>query len=94
MIDYDAFREQVRCFLTEALTPDLRRAGQLTTSVFSDFEAALSWQKKLHAQGWVAPDWPEEYGGPGWDIQQRYIFQEECKLPKKHFIQRSWQGIV
>ncbi len=80
MIDYDAFREQVRCFLSEALTPDLRRAGQLTTSVFSDFEAALSWQKKLHAQGWVAPDWPEEYGGPGWDIQQRYIFQEECKL--------------
>jgi len=80
MIDYDAFREQVRCFLSEALTPDLRRAGQLTTSVFSDFEAALSWQKKLHAQGWVAPDWPEEHGGPGWDIQQRYIFQEECKL--------------
>ncbi|MGD2007469.1 MAG: acyl-CoA dehydrogenase family protein [Cellvibrionales bacterium] len=80
MIDYDAFREQVRGFLSEALTPDLRRAGRLTTSVFSDFEAALSWQKKLHAQGWVAPDWPEEYGGPGWDIQQRYIFQEECKL--------------
>lgn len=80
MIDYDAFRERVRGFLSEALTPDLRRAGQLTTSVFSDFEAALSWQKKLHAQGWVAPDWPEEYGGPGWDIQQRYIFQEECKL--------------
>ena len=80
MIDYPAFRESVRDFLHEALTPELRRAGELTTSVFSDFDAALAWQKKLHAQGWIAPDWPKEFGGPGWDIQQRAIFQEECKL--------------
>lgn len=80
MIDYDQFRDEVKRFLADNLTSDLIRAGQLTTSVFSDFRAALAWQKKLHAQGWVAPDWPEEYGGPGWDIQQRYIFQEECKL--------------
>ena len=80
MIDYQDFRESVQNFLDEALTPELRRAGELTTSVFSDFSAALAWQKKLHAQGWIAPDWPAEFGGPGWDIQQRYIFQEECKL--------------
>lgn len=80
MTDYTTFRGEVRAFLDEALTPDLRRAGLLTTSVFSDFGAALKWHKKLHRQGWVAPDWPEEFGGPGWDIQQRYIFQEECKL--------------
>jgi len=80
MKDYNAFREEVRSFLAEALTPDLVRAGELTTSVFSDFEAALKWHKILHEKGWVAPDWPEEYGGPGWDINERYIFQEECKL--------------
>lgn len=80
MKDYNAFREEVRSFLAEALTPDLVRAGELTTSVFSDFEAALKWHKILHKKGWVAPDWPEEYGGPGWDINERYIFQEECKL--------------
>ena len=49
MIDYPAFRESVRDFLHEALTPELRRAGELPTSVFSDFDAALALQKKLHA---------------------------------------------
>ena len=77
---HEAFRDSVRTFLGQALTPELKRAGELTTSVFSDFEAALKWHKLLYAQGWVAADWPEEYGGPGWDIHQRYIFQEECKL--------------
>lgn len=80
MTDYAAFRQEVRDFLAQELTPDLVRAGQLTTSVFSDFEASMKWQRILHKKGWVAPDWPEEYGGPGWDINQRYIFQEECKL--------------
>ena len=80
MTDYQIFRKSVKDFLGEALTPELRRAGELTTSVFSEFSAALAWQKKLHAQGWIAPDWPSEFGGPGWDIQQRSIFQEECKL--------------
>jgi len=80
MTDYTVFRQEVRSFLEAELTPDLIRAGQLTTSVFSDFDASMKWQRILHKKGWVAPDWPEEYGGPGWDIQQRYIFQEECKL--------------
>ena len=80
MTDYAQFRQEVREFLAKELTPDLVLAGELTTSVFSDFEAALKWHKILHRKGWVAPDWPEEFGGPGWDINQRYIFQEECKL--------------
>lgn len=80
MINYEQFRQTVKDFLKTALTPELQRAGELTTSVFSEFNAALAWQKKLHTKGWIAPDWPTEFGGPGWDIQQRYIFQEECKL--------------
>lgn len=75
-----AFRQQVRDFLERELTPELRRAGKLMTSVFADFESTMAWHRILHRQGWVAPDWPEEYGGTGWDINQRYIFQEECKL--------------
>ncbi|MEM9315674.1 MAG: acyl-CoA dehydrogenase family protein [Pseudomonadota bacterium] len=80
MTDYSAFRQEVREFLATELSPELVRAGELTTSVFSDFEAAAAWHRILHKRGWVAPDWPEEYGGTGWDINQRYIFQEECKL--------------
>ncbi|GAB3287356.1 acyl-CoA dehydrogenase family protein [Parahaliea aestuarii] len=77
---YAEFRLRVRDFLDHHLTPDLRRAGRLMTSVFADFEATMAWHRILFQQGWVAPDWPQEYGGTGWDIQERYIFQEECKL--------------
>jgi alkylation response protein AidB-like acyl-CoA dehydrogenase len=73
-----AFRDEVRAFLSENLTPQLRRVGALTTSVFTDKEWSLAWQRILHAKGWVAPSWPVEYGGPGWDEMQRYIFAAEC----------------
>ena len=26
----------------------------------------------------MAPNWPKEYGGTGWSVTQRYIFDEEC----------------
>ncbi len=78
--NYSAFREAIRDFLAGSLTPELARAGERTTSVFSDFEAGRQWQRILHARGWGAPEWPLEYGGTGWDIQQHYIFLEECRL--------------
>ena len=38
----------------------------------------MCWQKLLHERGWIAPNWPIEYGGTGWSAIQRYIFDEEC----------------
>lgn len=76
----NVFRSEVRAFLAESLTPEIKRAGELMTSVFADFDATMDWHKTLHAKGWVAPDWPQEHGGTGWTLSQRYIFQEECKL--------------
>ena len=73
-----AFQTQVRAFLDSALTPELRLDGQRTTSVFSDKHDNLAWQKILHAKGWVAPSWPAQYGGTGWNEMQRYIFSAEC----------------
>ena len=75
-----AFRQEVREFLAESLTPEIARAGELMTSVFADFDATMDWHKRLHRKGWVAPDWPQEHGGTGWTLSERYIFQEECKL--------------
>jgi acyl-CoA dehydrogenase len=73
-----AFRDEVRGFLEEALTPELRQAGRRATSVFMDKQFSLAWQKILHQRGWVAPSWPVEYGGPGWNEMQRHIFAAEC----------------
>lgn len=73
-----AFRGEVRAFLDENLTPGLAAAGRLATSVFIEPGFTLPWQRILHARGWVAPNWPEAYGGTGWDEMQRYIFASEC----------------
>ena len=74
----NVFREEVRGFLKENLTPELIEAGKKATSVFIEPEYTLPWQRKLHEKGWVAPHWPKEYGGPGWTEMQRYIFAAEC----------------
>lgn len=73
-----AFRDEVRAFLKDNLTPDLAAAGRLATSVFIEPEYSLPWQRILHSKGWVAPHWPKEHGGTGWDEMQRYIFASEC----------------
>jgi len=73
-----AFRDEVRAFLAENLTPELRAVGERQTSVFVEPQHSLVWQRILHARGWAAPSWPRAYGGPGWTEMQRYIFAAEC----------------
>ena len=73
-----AFRDEVRAFLDASLSPELREVGRRATSVFTDKQHSLPWQKILHAKGWAAPSWPVEYGGPGWGVMQRHIFAAEC----------------
>lgn len=72
--DDQAFREQVRAWIADNWNADLaRRIADKST-----FKAAQTeWQKKLQQRGWVAPGWPEEYGGPGWSATQRFIFNDE-----------------
>src|SRR5262245_47751876 len=73
----EAFRAEVRRFLDDKLTPDLREAGKRTGGVLSDPPATTKWHKALYEKGWVAPAWPKEFGGPGWSAMQRYIFSSE-----------------
>ncbi|WP_107653208.1 acyl-CoA dehydrogenase family protein [Nocardia suismassiliense] len=85
-MDYDwsaadlAFRDEVREFLAAKLTPELRRAGRLATSVYPDHEASMAWQQILHERGWAAPAWPVQYGGCDWSLTQHYIFTRESTL--------------
>jgi alkylation response protein AidB-like acyl-CoA dehydrogenase len=75
-----AFRDEVRAFLRDKLTPELRQAGRLMTSVYSDHEASLQWQAILHERGWAAPAWPVEHGGCGWSLTQHHVFSRESTL--------------
>ena len=74
----EAFRDEVRAFIRESATEDIREAGRKTTSVFAPFKQAMAWQRILADKGWVAPSWPQEYGGTGWSLEQRYVFAQEC----------------
>ncbi len=70
------FREEVRGWIAEALPPHIKTKAENGQN-FEQSET-MEWHKILYEKGWVAPNWPEEVGGPGWDVTQRSIFQEEC----------------
>jgi len=76
-VEYEQFREEVRSFMHDNLTDDLREEGRLATNVFPNPERSIGWQKICHERGWAAPNWPQEYGGTGWDLIQRTIYTEE-----------------
>src|SRR5262249_48711175 len=38
------------------------------------------WHRILYRKGWVAPHWPREHGGPGFDVTRRFILSEELEL--------------
>jgi alkylation response protein AidB-like acyl-CoA dehydrogenase len=71
-----AFRDEVRAWLAENLRDDLRRKVVNYEELSKD--DLLSWHRTLAKKGWVAPDWPVEWGGTDWNVVQRYIFEEEC----------------
>ena len=71
-----AFRDLVRGWLRDNLPAELREK----VVAYDHFtrEELLRWHRILARQGWIAPAWPEEWGGNGWNPVQRYIFEEEC----------------
>jgi alkylation response protein AidB-like acyl-CoA dehydrogenase len=71
-----AFRDEVRGWLKANLPDDLRE--KIANYEELSREDLLRWHRILAKQGWVAPSWPKEWGGTGWSVVQRYIFEEEC----------------
>ncbi len=70
-----AFRDDVRAWLRANLPADLREKGERYAHLSKD--DLLRWHKILAQKGWVAPAWPREWGGTGWTVVQRYLFEEE-----------------
>ncbi len=73
-----AFRDEIRTFLARELTPDLQAIAELNFSQGREDNAR--WHRKLFEAGWIAPSWPEEFGGTGWSQEQQHIFTEELTL--------------
>jgi len=73
-----AFREEVRAFVRSALSPATRR--KIDEGIRLDRDDVVGWMRALSKRGWIAPNWPQEAGGPGWTQTQKTIFEEECFL--------------
>ena len=73
-----AFREEVRAFLSTHLPADIRKKCLLAQRM--QREDIVRWTRILHEKGWSTPSWPVEWGGPGWNIVQQYIFRDELYL--------------
>ncbi len=69
-----AFRDEVRAFFDEAYDDDI---AQRLEGRNNNKEAIIEWQKRLYAKGWVAPGWPVEHGGTGWNSTQKFIYETE-----------------
>ncbi len=73
-----AFRNEVRDWLSANLPQDIR--DKVVGYQHLSRDDFIRWHKILAAKGWAVPHWPVEWGGTGWDITQRYIFNEEFGL--------------
>ena len=84
-VDHAAFREEVRSFALAACPADIREAVAANRKIGRDEWSR--WQRILFGHGWGAPSWPVEHGGTGWDVRQRFIFDEvtaECDCPPQY----------
>jgi alkylation response protein AidB-like acyl-CoA dehydrogenase len=73
----EKFRQEVKEFITEKYTADMRDALKKSPTSYLDPDRQRLWQKALHEKGWAAPRWPVEYGGTGWTAAEHYIYETE-----------------
>ncbi|MBF6600879.1 MAG: acyl-CoA dehydrogenase family protein [Dehalococcoidia bacterium] len=103
-----SFRSEVRAFIAGQCPPGIRRRGlgamfggggwddiRLGTEAYRQLNA--DWAKKLADRGWIAPAWPQEYGGAGMTVMQQFIFNQEMAAagaPKggNYGIGTGWAG--
>ncbi|HAH81183.1 MAG TPA: hypothetical protein DCL88_08120 [Gammaproteobacteria bacterium] len=72
-----AFQQQVEEFLAANLPSQTAAKVRNGASVSKD--ELTEWTRILNAQGWAAPNWPVAYGGTGWNLTYRHIFDVACR---------------
>lgn len=82
----EAFRKDVRAFLSENLSERIRAGSRASPGVFVEPDIGQEWQSILADKGWLTYYWPEEHGGMGWTPTQRYIYEKELALADAPFL--------
>jgi len=73
-----AFRDEVRAFVRKHLPADL--AAKVRQGLELTKDDYRRWMMILGQKGWLCTNWPAEAGGPGWNVAQKYIFEEEMAV--------------
>src|SRR5688500_8305319 len=91
-VDYNAlpdddFRGEVRAFIESRYPPELRFLPRRVR-----MDEIRGWWNALCDKGWIAPNWPREWGGMGLDAGKMVIYLEELE---RHGVMRAAdQGIT
>ena len=74
----EAFRDEVRTWLSEHLTGDYAALGGAGSPGQEEgFAIRREWERELGRGGWIGLTWPEQHGGRGASVIQKLIFTEE-----------------
>ena len=72
-----AFQKEVRDWISANMPAEVAEESRRSRTSHVSKERLLQWQKKLAGKGWLCPNWPTQYGGPGWNSTQKFIFEME-----------------
>ncbi len=71
----ETFREKIQAFLAEKLPANWNGYGALDEEALETFNA--EWRKTLGDNRFLAPSWPQEYGGGGLTEVEQVVLAEE-----------------
>ena len=75
----EAFRGEFRAWLQDNLQFATPAREPLADEAAGDWEARTRWHRKLNQGGWMAINWPREYGGRGASILQNIVYHDELE---------------
>lgn len=73
-----AFRQAMRAWIQANLPPEIAQRGRRGFHAVRD--DVVMWTRLLNQNGWVAPSWPQAFGGTDWTPLQRLLFQMELRM--------------
>ena len=73
------FRKTVQAFI-EKEAPKSEKGISGEEALVGNWQRNQEWFKTLADKGWIAPAWPEEYGGAGLTTMQQFVLNEELAI--------------
>ena len=90
--EQEAFRQEVRGFLKDALPADWDGADNAIDD--EGYEFGRQFLKKLAPKQWIAPAWPKEYGGLELSHWDQVVFNEEMGYHRAPIVNTAAVGYL